>query len=166
MDLLLDPGFLYPDLVAAAEAMVAGILSPKDGCVQARKVLGGEIRDTSIGRARIIGPEAGALRVLAELQAYANAHDQRAAERWAAFALMVEAQLGCGDLDPEAAPLGLAGALKPFDACVRATGAQCPPGGVKFALQAVDSLLDSSACTDPALRARLNLARTRFAACA
>lgn len=164
MDLLLDPCFAYPDLVSTAEAVVAGTMPLPDACALARKVTAGEVRRTSVGRARVVGPQDSAMRALAELQAYANAHDQRSAERWAAFALMIEAQLGSGDLDPETAPVGLGAALGAFDACVRATGARCPPVGVPFALRAADSLLASPACTDPAVRARLVAARAGFAA--
>lgn len=161
----LDPHFVYPDLVATAEAMVARTISTKEACVLARKVTGGEIRQTSIGRAVVIGPQRGATKALADLQAYANAHDQRTAERWAAFALMIEAQLGIGDLDLDAAPLGLSGALRGFDPCIRATHAQCPPEAVEFALHAVDSILKNPACTAPDLRARLKAVRTSFSAC-
>ena len=166
MNLLLDPRFAYPDLVSTAEAVVARTISLNEARALARKVTAGEVRQTSVGRARVVGPQDGATRALAELQAYANAHDQRSTERWAAFALMIEAQLGSGDLDPAAAAIGLSAALGAFDACVRATGASCPPQGVRFALQAADSLLESPACTDPAVRARLTAARTGFAACA
>jgi hypothetical protein len=162
MDMLLDPNFEYPDLVEVAEAMVAGTISTKDACALARKVTGGEIRQTSVGRALVIGPQNGAMRALADLQTYANAHDQRGAERWAAFALMIEAQLGTGDLDPSAAPLGLSSALRVLEPCVRATGARCPPEAVEFALQAVDSILQNPACTDPSLRAFLMASRKSF----
>jgi hypothetical protein len=165
VDTLLDPNFEYPDLVLVAEAMVAGTISTKDACVLARKVTGGEIRQTSVGRALVIGPQKGATKALAELQTYANAHDQRTAERWAAFTLMIEAQLGAGDLDPAAAPMGLSNALRAFEPCVRATGARCPPEAVEFALQAVDSILENPACNDPDLRAGLTAARNSFSAC-
>ena len=163
--MLLDPRFVYPDLVAVVESMVAGTIPLKDACELARKVTGGEVRQTSIGRARIIGPQEGAVHALSELQGYANDHDQLSTERWAAFALMIESQLGSGDLDPAAAPLALSNALRGFDACVRATHARCPPEAVKFALQATDSLLHSPACTDPILRTRLTVARAAFEAC-
>jgi len=166
MNLLLDPKFEYPDLVGVAEAMVAGTISTKEACVLARKVTGGEIRQTSVGRARVIGPQNGATKALADLQAFANAHDQRTAERWAAFALMIETQLGSGDLDPEAAPIGLNYALSAFRPAVQATGARCPPEAVEFAVQAVDSILQNSACTDPDLRAFLTTTRASFSACA
>lgn len=166
MNTFLDPGFEYPDLVVTAEAMVAGTMSVKDACALARKVTGGEVRQTLAGRVLVIGPQAGAMKTLADLQAYANAHDQRTAERWAAFALLIEAQLGGGDLDPAAAPFALSNALRGFEPCVRATGARCPPEAVKFALQAVDSILQNPACTDPELRGRLRAAREGFSACA
>jgi hypothetical protein len=166
METLLDPNFEYPDLVVVAEAMVAGTISTKDACILARKVTGGEFRQTSIGRALVIGPQKGAKEALAELQAYANAHDQRTAERWSAFALIIEVQLGVGDLNPEAAPLGLSNALRVFEPCVRATGAQCPPEAVEFAIQIVDSILENPACTDPDLRRRLMATRDSFASCA
>ena len=165
MDTLLDPGFDYPDLVTVAEAMVAKTISIKDACALARKTTGGEVRQTSVGRARVIGPQKGAMKGLSDLQAYANAHDQRTPERWAAFALMIEAQLGTGDLDPAAAPIGLSGALRGFEPAVRATGATCPPDAVEFALQAVDSIMGNPACTDPDLRMRLAAARKSFEAC-
>lgn len=166
MDTLLDAHFVYPDLVAVAEAMVRRTISTKDACALARTVTGGEVRQTSVGRALVIGPHEGVIKALADLQAYANAHDDRTRERWAAFALMIETQLGCGDLGPGAAPIGLDGALREFEPCLKATGARCPPEAVEFALHAVDSILRSPACTDPPLRARLTAARTSFKACA
>jgi len=162
---LLDPRFKYPDLVMVAEAMVAGTVSTSDACALARKVTGGEIRETSVGRSLIIGPQEGAERVLAALQAYCKSHDQRTAERWAAFALVVEAQLGVGGLDPEAEGLGLTNALRVLTPCLKATGARCPPEAVEFAVHAVDSVLQSPACTDPDLRLLLTAARSRFAEC-
>src|SRR5689334_15214594 len=114
--------------------MVAGTTSTHDACALARKVTSGEIRQTSVGRSLVVGPQKGAMQALAALQAYANAHDQRTAERWAAFLLMIEAQLGAGDLDPEAAPIGLGNALRAFEPCLRATSASCPPEAVEFAV--------------------------------
>lgn len=146
--------------------MVAGTISTKEACALARKTTGGEVRNTSIGRSLVIGPPEGASKALADLQAYANAHGQQTVERWAAFALMIEAQLGIGDLDPDAAPLGLSGALRGFEPCIRATHAQCPPEAVEFALHTVDSILKNPACTAPDLRARLMAARASFSACA
>jgi hypothetical protein len=146
--------------------MVAGTISTKDALVLARKVTGGEVRQTSVGQALVIGPQEGAVKTLADLQAYANAHDQRTVERWASFTLVIEAQLGAADLDPATAPVALGNALRAFEPCVRATGAQCPPEAVVFALQTVDSILQNPACTDPALRVRLNAARDSFSACA
>lgn len=166
VETLLDPGFVYPDLVAAAERMVAGTISIKDGVALARKVTAGEVRQTSVGRARVIGPQNGASQVLAHLQAYSKAHDQRTSERWAAFLLMIEAQLGIGDRDSDAAHLGLANALTALEPCVKATGARCPPDAARFAVQAVASVLQSPACTDPSLRAHLTAARASFNACA
>jgi hypothetical protein len=166
MELLLDPNFQYPDLVAVAEAMVAGTISIKEACALARKVTGGEIRQTSVGQARVIGPQNRAAKALADLQAFANAHDQRTPERWAAFVLMIEVQLGSGDLNPGAAPIALASALRAFAPCLQATDAQCPPEAVKFAVQTVDSILQNSACTDPELRTALTAARASFKACA
>jgi hypothetical protein len=163
---LFEPDFEYPDLVGVAEAMIAGTISMKDAIVLARKVTGGEVRNTSVGRAIVIGPKEGAVKTLADLQAYANAHDQQTVERWAAFALMIEAQLGVVNLDPEAAPVALGNALRGFEPCVRATGARCPPEAVGFALQVVDSILRNPACTDPTLRGRLDAARNSFRACA
>src|SRR5262245_33771801 len=166
MDTLLDPNFEYPDLVIVAESMVAGTISTKDGCALARKVTGGEVRRTSIGPARVIGSQNGSTKALADLQVFANAHDQRTAERWAAFALMIEAQLGIGDLDPEAPPIALSSALRCFEPALRATGGICPPEGVEFAVQAVESILENPACTDRDLRLRLTAARDSFSACA
>lgn len=166
MDTLLDPSFEYPDLVEVAEAMIAGTISTKDALVLASKVTGGEVRYTSVGRAIVIGPQEGAVKTLADLQAYANAHDQQTVERWAAFVLMIEAQLGIANLTPEAASVALGNALRSFEPCVRATGTCCPPEAVGFALQAVDSILRNPACTDPTLRSRLNAARNSFRACA
>ena len=166
MDTLLDPSFDYPDLVAVTEAMLAGTISTQDACVLARKVTGGEVRQTSVGRALVIGPQREAMKALAGLQAYASAHDQGSVERWGAFALIIESQLGISDLDPEAAPLGLSNALRAFEPCIRATGARCPPDAVPFAVQAVNSILENPACTDPDLRKRLTAARDSFRACA
>lgn len=166
METLLDPRFEYPDLVAVTKAMIAGTISIKDACAQARKVTGGEVRNTSVGPALVIGPQSGATKALSDLQAYCIAKDQRTAEKWAGFALMIEAQLGVGNIDPAAAPIGLANALRSFEPCVRATGARCPANSVRFAVQAVDSILQSPACTSPDLRARLAIARESFSACA
>lgn len=166
MELLLDPNFEYPDLVVVAEAMVARTISTKDACALARKVTGGEIRQTSVGRALVIGPQHGATKVLADLQTYTNAHDQGTAERWAAFALMIEAQLGCGDLDPDAAPIALSNALRSFAPCVQATGARCPPEAVEFAVHVVDSILQNPSCIDQNIRAVLTAARGSFSGCA
>ena len=166
MDTLFDRRFEYPDLVTVAEAMVAGTISTKEACALARKTTGGEVRQTSVGRSLVIGPQEGASKALADLQTYANAHGQQTVERWAAFALMIEAQLGIGDLDPDAAHLGLSGALRGFEPCIRATHAQCPPEAVEFALHTVDSILKNPACTAPDLRARLKAARDSFSACA
>ena len=58
METLLDPRFAYPDLVALAKAMVTGIISIRDGCALARKVTGGAARQTSVGLALVIGPQA------------------------------------------------------------------------------------------------------------
>lgn len=165
MQTLLDPNFEYADLITVAEAMVARTISTKDACALARKVTGGEVRQTSVGQALVIGPQEGATKALAALQAYANAHDQHTAERWAAFALMIEAQLGSGDLEPAAAPVALSNALRGFEPCVRATGARCPPEAMEFAVQAVDSILQSPACTDQALRQHLAAAKDSFSAC-
>lgn len=166
MDTLLDPNFEYPDLEAVAESMVAGTIRTDDAFALARKIMGGEVRQTSIGKRRVIGPLGGGLKVMEELQAYANAHDQQSVERWAAFALITEVLLGQVDLEPEIAPLSLSSALKGFDACVRATKARCPPGAVEFAVHTVDSILKNPACTDAELRNRLNAARSSFQACA
>ena len=166
MPTLLDANFEYPDLVAVAESMIAGTIRPKDAFKLARKVLGGEVRQTSVGQARVIGPQSGGMKVMAELQTYANAHDQQSVERWAAFALITEVLLGHVDQEPEIAPLSLSHALKGFDACVRATGARCPPAAVEFATHMVDSILSNPACTDPELRKRLADAKSKFKACA
>lgn len=166
METLLDPNFEYPDLLAVAESMVAGTIPTDRAFALARKVLGGEVRQTSIGRARVIGPQGGGERVMSELQKYATAHDQRSVERWAAFALITEVLLGHVDLEPAIAPMSLAGALKGFDACMRATEGRCPPGAVNFAVRMVDSILQNPACSDPELRQRLAAARISFNACA
>jgi hypothetical protein len=162
MQVLLDPNFEYPDLVAVAEAMVAGTISTEEACALARKVTGGEIRQTSVGRALVIGPQSRAEKVLKDIQAFAHTHNQSSAERWAAFALMIEAQLGIGDLDPEGAPIGLENALGAFMPAVKATGARCPPEAVEYAVWMVDSILQNPACTDPDLRAYLTKARASF----
>lgn len=164
METLLDPNFEYPDLLAAAESMITGNIPIDTAFALARKVLGGEVRQTSIGRARVIGPQRGGERVMAELQQYANAHDQRSVERWAAFALITEVLLGHVDAEPAIAPMTLAGALKGFDACMRATEGRCPPGAVEFAVRMVDSILKNPACTDPKLRKRLAAAKSGFKA--
>ena len=126
MQVLLDPNFEYPDLVVVAEAMVAGTISIKAACVLARKVMGGEIRQTSVGRSIVIGPQNGMEKALADLQAYANAHDQHTTERWAAFALMIEAQLGIVNFEPAAAPVALGNAMRAFEPALKATGSRCP----------------------------------------
>jgi len=162
----LDPNFEYPDLEAVAESMVAGTIRTDEAFALARKIMGGEVRQTSVGKARVIGPHGGGMKVMQELQAYANAHDQQSVERWAAFALITEVLLGQVDQEPAIAPLSLSSALKGFDACVRATKARCPPGAVEIAVHMVDSILKNPACTDPELRNRLTAARSSFKACA
>lgn len=166
METYLDPKFEYPDLEAVAESMVAGTIRIDEAFALARKVMGGEVRQTSVGKARVIGPQAGGMKVMQELQVYANAHDQQSVERWAAFALITEVFLGQVDQEPAIAPLSLSSALKGFDACVRATKACCPPGAVEIAVHMVDSILKNPACTDPELRKRLTAARSSFKACA
>lgn len=165
METLLDLNFDYPDLAETAQAMVAGTVSIEEALAKARSVLGGEIRSTVAGPARVIGPQERATKVLKYLQAYARDHNQDSAERWAAFLLMLEAQLGLGNIDAAAAPIALNTASRMMESCVNATGARCPPGAVKFALQAVDSILESPACSDPGLRARLTAAKTSFSRC-
>ena len=166
METYLDPNFEYPDLEAVAEAMVAGTIRTDEAFALARKILGGEVQQTSVGPARVIGPQSGGMKVMQELQTYANAHDQLSVERWAAFALITEVLLGQVDQEPAIAPLSLSSALKGFDACVRATKARCPPGAVEFAVHMVDSILKNPACTDPELRNRLAATRSSFKACA
>jgi hypothetical protein len=165
MHTLLDPTFKSPDLVALAKAMAARTISTSDACALARRVTGGEVRETSVGRALVVGPIAGATKALENLQAYANAQDQESVERWAAFALMIEAQLGGGDLDPGAASIGLSNALRGFEPCLRATHGRCPPEAGEFAIHMVESILKNPACTDPDLRKRLMAARDSFREC-
>jgi hypothetical protein len=165
MNALMDPHFNYPDLVATTEGLVAGRISMNQAAELARKVTGGELRETSVGRALVVGPRQKELEILAKLQMYCNAHGSQTPERWAAFFLMIESQLGLSHFDSSVAAISLSNALAMLDKCVKATGSRCPATGVRFAVQTVDSILANPACIDPILRKRLGETRASFKEC-